>query len=118
MALMTMDRRDFLKAGVLAGGAVGLAGISSPAFAFVPDRPKLTHGVQTGAVADGRALVWARGDRTSKLVVEYSHRPDFKNFRTVKGRQVTPASDFTGRVELTGLAPGAEIHYRVRLEDG
>jgi alkaline phosphatase D len=118
MALMTMDRRDFLKAGVLAGGTIGLTGIAGPAFAFVPDRPKLTHGVQTGEVADGRALVWARGDRTSKLVVEYSHRPDFKDFLTAKGHQVTAASDFTGRVELTGLAPGAEIHYRVRLADG
>ncbi|GAA2728648.1 alkaline phosphatase D family protein [Actinocorallia aurantiaca] len=114
---MTLDRRDLLRAGLLAGGALALpAGLTAPAFARA--RPSITHGVQTGEVAGGRALVWTRASRASRMLVDYSTRPDFRGHRTVRGPWLTPGTDLTGKVRLRGLPPGKEIHYRVRLEDG
>ncbi len=114
---MTLDRRDLLRAGLLAGGALALpGGLAAPAFAR--PRPALTHGVQAGEVAGGKALVWARADRASRLLVDYGTRPDFRGHRTARGPLLTPDTDLTGRVRLEGLPPGQEIHYRVRLDDG
>ncbi|GAB3673910.1 alkaline phosphatase D family protein [Actinocorallia lasiicapitis] len=113
---MAIDRRGFLRTGLIAGGAAGLGLRGAPAFGL--DRPRLTNGVQSGDVGDGQGIVWARADRPSHLYVDYDVRPDFANARTVRGPYLTPATDLTGKVRLRGLADGQEIHYRVRLEDG
>ncbi|GAA3227483.1 alkaline phosphatase D family protein [Actinocorallia longicatena] len=114
---MAIDRRGFLRTGLIAGGAAGLA-LKGGAPAFGLDRPALTSGVQTGDVADGQAIVWARADRPAHLYVDYGTRPDLLDARTVRGPLLTPDSDLTGKVRLRGLADGEEIHYRVRLDDG
>ena len=114
---MTLDRRDVLRAGLLAGGALALSrGPASPALAL--PRPTLTHGVQSGEVVGGRALVWARASSPARLLVDYSTRPDFRGHRTARGPWLTPDTDLTGRVRLSGLPAGRRIHYRVRLDDG
>lgn len=111
---MTLDRRDLLRAGLLGGGAAVLP--AGPVLAR--ERPLITHGVQSGEVDGGRALVWVRGDRPCRMLLEYATRPDFKKSKTVRGPWLTPESDFTGRVQLTRLPAGKRIHYRVRLDDG
>ncbi|GAB2832391.1 alkaline phosphatase D family protein [Actinocorallia aurea] len=114
---MSFSRRDLLRTGLVAGGALAVPGaFAAPALARV--RPSITHGVQSGDVAGGRALVWTRADRPSRMFVEYATRPDFRGSRTVRGPWLTPGSDLTGQVRIAGLPSGRDIHYRVTLDDG
>ena len=72
---MTMDRRAFLRRGLTLGAAAGVAPLAGqvPAFAFVRGgRPQITHGVQSGDVQGREGIVWARGDRASRMLVEVS----------------------------------------------
>ena len=51
------------------------------------------------------------------MLVDVSRTPDFARTTTVRGPVVTEASNFTGKVDLRGLASGRELFYRVVLED-
>ncbi|HVK23755.1 MAG TPA: alkaline phosphatase D family protein [Actinokineospora sp.] len=109
-----LNRRTLLRAGGIAAvGAVAAPGIASAA---PKDRPLLTHGVQTGDVTADGAIVWTRADRPSRMIVEISRDESFKHVRTLRGPHLTPDTDGTGRLRLTGLPSGHEIHYRVRAE--
>ena len=111
---MNLPRRTLLSgAGAL---AAGLLLPSAPAFAR-PDRPRLTHGVQLGDPRPDGAVVWTRADRPSRMVVEISRDPDFRDVRRVPGPLLTPETDGTGELQLRGLPPGVEVHYRVLAED-
>src|SRR6187397_1161108 len=66
-----------------------------------PARPNVVAAA-SGDVSGGRAIVWGQSDRTSRLVVEYA---------------TTRATDYTARVDLSGLPAGQRIFYRVRFED-
>ncbi|EWC61925.1 secreted alkaline phosphatase [Actinokineospora spheciospongiae] len=112
---MEISRRTLLRA----SGLSVAAGVAAPGIAFaVPkDRPVLTHGVQTGDVTTDGAVVWTRADRPARMLVEVAGNPDFRNARTLRGPLLTPATDGTGRLRLTHLPAGREIHYRVRAED-
>ncbi len=81
------------------------------------DRPVLTHGVQSGDVTPSGALVWTRADRPSRMLVEVSADPSFRNARLVRGPLLTPDTDGTGKLRLTNLPPGRQVHYRVCAED-
>lgn len=91
------------------GGAPSSSGL-------VTARPRLTHGVATGDPRSDGALVWARSDAPARMIVETSATESFADPVRVEGPQLTPASDGTGRLRLTGLEPGQTIHYRVTLE--
>ncbi|MBJ7332538.1 MAG: PhoD-like phosphatase N-terminal domain-containing protein, partial [Solirubrobacteraceae bacterium] len=115
------DRRAFLRATATAT-ATGTALLSaSPASATVPgwlrDRPKLPLGVQTGDPGYDGATVWAKADRPSRMVVEVSRSERFRSVRRFRGPVLGPASDGTGKVRVSGLAPGEDAFYRVILED-
>ena len=114
----SITRRDALKGGAAAvGGAVASGILPGVAPAFVRDRPQLTHGVQSGDPTARTAVVRARGDRPSRMLVEVSRDPGFKRRRTVLGPVLTPDTDLTAKVRLRQLPAGEELHYRVRLED-
>jgi len=112
---MEISRRTLLRA----SGLSVAAGVAAPGIAFaVPkDRPVLTHGVQTGDVTTDGAVVWTRADRPARMLVEVAGNPDFRHARTLRGPLLTPATDGTGRLRLTHLPAGREVHYRVRAED-
>ncbi|WP_243726148.1 alkaline phosphatase D family protein [Actinomadura rubrisoli] len=114
-----MDRRSVLRGGLAVGGGAALTLLGgAPASGLVRSgRPRLTHGVQSGDVTAHEAVVWARADRPSRMLVELSRRPDFRAARTVRGPVLTPGTDLTGKTFLHGLPPGEELHYRVRLTD-
>lgn len=125
--MAAINRRTFLRTGLVAGGgAAALGGPVTAAFAAPTagsapalvraGRPRLTHGVQSGDVTAHDAIVWARADRPSRMFVDVSTRPDFARARTVRGPLLTPDTDLTGKTRLAGLPGGEEIHYRVRLE--
>lgn len=65
--------------------------------------------------ADG-ALVWARSDRPARLVVETAATESFTDPVRHVGGLLTPETDGTGRLRLTGLPAGEQVHYRVVLE--
>lgn len=124
-----ITRRTLLRASVAgallvpAAGALQACGTTgnsagaptSPA--LIANRPRLTHGVASGDPRSDGALVWARSDSPARMIVETSATESFSNPVRIGGPQLTPNSDGTGRVRITGLEPGQTVHYRVTLED-
>jgi len=115
-----VSRADFLRAGALGGAALALG--AAPAAArrrgVAPGaaRPALTHGVQSGDVTARSAVVWARADRPSRMLVELASTERFSSPRRVRGPRATRDTDLTAQIDLRGLPPGSEVHYRVRFE--
>jgi alkaline phosphatase D len=102
----------------------GVLASSRPAFGQAPaivaapgQRPVVTDGVASTIVDETTALVWARADRASRLLVEWATTEGFADARTVRGPSALEASDFTARVTLPGLPRGQRIFYRARFED-
>src|SRR5262247_112667 len=99
------DRRVFIKTTLASGVALAL-----PAFGQAPavipserSRPQMTSGVQIGDVTGGRALVWSRADRPSRMLVERAFHADFRDALRVRGPLALPETDYTARVDLTAL---------------
>jgi alkaline phosphatase D len=78
--------------------------------------PAVTHGVQSGEVGGGRALVWARCSEPARMIVEWDTTPAFTRARTIAGPVVTPETDHTATVALDGLPDAQTIAYRIRFE--
>jgi alkaline phosphatase D len=100
-------------------GAVGRNGSAGAAAIVVSEkrRPALPSGVMSGDVSGDRAIVWSRTDRPARMLVEWSTTESFQNVRRLRGPATNDAADYTARVDLTGLAPGQRIFYRVQFED-
>jgi alkaline phosphatase D len=118
-----LNRRALLGAtGLAAAGlllptaATAATPATAPAFAR-SGRPALTHGVQLGDPRTDGAVVWTRADRPSRMFVEISRDPTFRRSTRIRGPLLTPRSDGTGEVRLTGLPAGQEVHYRVTAQD-
>lgn len=99
------------------GAGLLLPGLAPAVIASAKDRPLLTDGVQSGDLRGDRAIIWSRCDRPARMVVEWDTRSRFHNPRRVVSPWVDSRSDFTARVELTGLPPDQAVFYRVRFED-
>lgn len=124
---MYLSRRTLLRSAALGlvavpvaacstGGNSAAGGSSTSSTALLRERPVLSHGVAAGDVRRDGALIWARADRPAKLIVETSASESFASPTRFEGGMLTPASDGTGRLRLTGLPAGEQIHYRVTLE--
>lgn len=81
------------------------------------ERPGMPSGIQIGDVSDGRAIVWGRSDRLARMVVEYDTSDSFRNARRLMGPFATEESDFTSRVDLSGLPAGQTVFLRVSYVD-
>jgi alkaline phosphatase D len=118
---MTADHRLGRRTLLLGAGAAaaGLAfpGVANAAPLVRTGRPVLTHGVQSGDVSSTSGLVWTRADRPSRMIVEVSRDASFRHVRHVRGPLLTPDTDGTGKLRVTGLLPGRRWFYRVRAED-
>lgn len=119
----SLSRRAFLRS--LTGTTVALAaGAALPrhARALAPAqgpsdaRPTITHGVASGDIAGDQAVIWSRADRTARMLVEVATVESFADARLVEGPLATEASDFTAKLNLTGLPAGQRIFYRVRFQ--
>ena len=122
---MTIDRgvtrRTLLRAGG-AGAGIAAAGLALPGIATATpalgrSRPVLTHGVQAGDATTDGAIIWTRADRPARMLVELADDERFRRSHTVRGPVLTPDTDGTGKLRLTHLPAGREVHYRVVAED-
>jgi alkaline phosphatase D len=103
---MTLTRRDWLRA----------AGMTLAAPPFVrADRPATPEAVMAGDVIPGAAIVWSRAAEPSRMIVEWGASENGPR-QTLVGPHCIDATDFTGRVELTGLPAGQTILYDVRFQ--
>lgn len=116
-----ITRRRF---GQCIGAATLLAGSSGPAAKgglFFPairvPAPSVTCGISVGDVEGDSAVVWARSDRASKMIVEWATNEAFRDVRRIEGPAALPESDFTAKARISGLPPGETIAYRVSFRD-
>ncbi len=115
-----MNRRSFLSRSMpLAAAGSFLRGTTLAAPAMVTSdklRPKLPFGVQSGDVTADGAIIWSRADRAARMIVEHATTESFKNARRVVGPAALETSDFTARVDLSGLPAGQRVFYRVQFQ--
>jgi len=121
---LILPRRSFLKRATLGGLAVttGLGGIlysrRAPAVITAESsRPSAAWGMQIGDVTGDRAIIWSRADKASRLLVEWSLDPSFTRSVTLRGPAALEPSDFTARIDLTGLPADREIFVRTSFEN-
>src|SRR5919202_2876403 len=123
----SITRRRFLIRSVMTGGSIiaadlfsksGLAQGSAPAI-ITSDRmrPNIPYGVASGDITGGSTIVWSRTDRPARMIVEYDTTESFRNPKRLISREVSDASDYTARVNLSYLPPGQQIFYRVKFQD-
>src|SRR5262245_52601344 len=94
-----------------------LGSIAMPYLSRAADRPRITHGVQSGDVGADGGVVWARSDRPSQMLVEVSTTESFSNVRRLPPIAALPESDFTAKMLLENLPGGQDIFYRVKFRD-
>jgi alkaline phosphatase D len=116
-------RREFIRrtAGLMLSGAGTLAAgrVFGQAPAIVTRdgaRPSIAFGATAGDVDGERAIIWSRTDRAARLLVEYSTTESFTSVTRVTGDAALETSDYTARVDLSGLPSAQRIFYRVRFE--
>src|SRR5215203_786313 len=112
-------RRSFLRTAAMAVCGTGARSAFGQAPAIVtPDaaRPSSQFGATAGDVDNDRAIIWSRTDRPARLVVEYATTESFADPSRIVGPAALEATDFTARVELSGLRQGQRIFYRVRFQ--
>src|SRR6201996_5099851 len=107
-----LTRRHFLTT-----AAAGAGVLTMPYLSRAADRPRVTHGVQSGDVGADGGVVWARADRPSQMIVEVATTASFTNARALPPIAALPESDFTAKMLLENLPGGQDIFYRVRFRD-
>ena len=113
----TISRRRLLASAWGAGALTVLGGVARPYLSRAADRPRITHGVQSGDVSLDGGIVWARADRPSRMIVEAATTESFRDIIRVVSADALPDSDFTAKVLLDRLPAGQDIFYRVRFHE-
>ena len=111
-----MNRRTFLHLATLPAILPIRSHGQAPAI-VKSDRPTTPFGAMCGDAGAGRALIWSRSDRASRMFVDYSTTERFVDAKRVRGPAAIESSDFTSRVVLTDLPAGQRIFYRVHYQD-
>jgi alkaline phosphatase D len=112
-----LTRRKFLTRAASATTVATLGNLAKPHLSYAASRPQITHGIQSGDVSTDSAVVWARADRPSRMLVEAATTDSFRDIRSAIAIDALPESDFTAKALLEGLPAGQDIFYRVRFED-
>ena len=97
--------------------ALAAVGIAKPALSRAADRPLITHGIQSGDVSTDAAIVWARADRPSRMLVEVATTDSFRDVRAGVFVDALPETDFTAKALIEGLPAGQDMFYRIRFQD-
>jgi alkaline phosphatase D len=110
-------RRRFL-AQAASSAAVVVGGASlGPYLSRAADRPLITHGIQSGDVSTDSAVVWARADRPSRMLVEVSTAESFATIHDSIFVDAFAETDCTAKALLEDLPSGRELFYRIRFQD-
>ena len=112
-----LTRRSFLARAASAGTLAATGTLARPYLSRAADRPKITHGVQSGDVSMDSGVVWARADRPSRMLVEISTTDSFKSILSSVAIDALPETDFTAKALIESLPAGQDIFYRLRFED-
>ncbi|MES2037000.1 MAG: alkaline phosphatase D family protein [Pseudomonadota bacterium] len=80
-------------------------------------RPQLPCGVMSGDITRDKAIIWSRTDRPARMLLEYANNEAFKNASNISGTLALPSTDYTARIDLSGLPAGQRTFYRVRFQD-
>jgi len=112
-----ITRRRLLGAASASAAATVLDGIARPYLSRAADRPRITHGIQSGDVGTDAGVVWARADRPARMLVEASTSDRFTDIHSAVAIDALPESDFTAKALLEELPAGQDIFYRIRFED-
>lgn len=114
------NRRTFLSRSAQIATASALCrtpGVAAPAVVTSDKlRPKIPFCVQAGDVTTDGAIVWSRVDRPARMILEHATTESFKNAQRVLGPAALETSDFTARVDLSGLPRGQRVFYRVQFQ--
>ncbi|ALT78555.1 alkaline phosphatase D family protein [Paucibacter sp. KCTC 42545] len=112
-----LGRRDFVRGTVLMSAGVGLSGCGGGSNVLTP--VTFTHGVASGDPLSDRIILWTRvqpQDSTDKSDValrwEIASDADFKTVVNSGDASASAASDYTVKVDATGLKPGQRYWYR------
>jgi alkaline phosphatase D len=114
---MRIDRRKTL--GLLGAGMAGSAAAAS-ASALSKAAGSFNFGVASGDPSSDRVILWTRLDGTpgSAVLWEVAEDADFKT-PVAHGKSLATAErDMTIKVDVAGLRPGRDYHYRFRTADG
>ena len=93
----------------------GFVALAAPAF-LRADRPETPAAVMAGDVIPGAAMIWSRATEPSRMIVNWS-TSESGPVQTITGPHCIAATDFTGRVELTGLPAGTDDPLRRPLSE-
>src|SRR5262245_10304243 len=110
-----MRRREFLFSSAIAARA-----LSARSAAIIKQEkriPAIPYGVQCGDITAGKAVIWSRTDRPARMIVEYATTESFRDARRVIGPAALETTDFTARLDLSGLPADEKIFYRVTFQD-
>jgi alkaline phosphatase D len=113
----TLSRRRLLASASAAGALTLVGGISRPYLSRAADRPRITHGIQSGDVSGDSAVIWSRADRAARLRVEVATSDSFREIIRAVVVDALPDSDFTAKALIEGLPADQDMFYRVAFED-
>jgi alkaline phosphatase D len=112
-----ITRRRLLTTAAASATMAAAGGIARPGLSRAADRPRITHGVQSGDISTDSGVVWARTDRPARMLVEVATSDRFSEIRGGVAVDALPESDFTAKVLLEDLPAGQDMFYRIRFEN-
>src|SRR5215471_15155949 len=97
-----LSRRRLLASASAATALTLVGGVARPYLSRAADRPRITHGVQSGDVSTDSAVVWSRADRAARMRVEVSTTESFREITRAVSVDALPESDFTAKALIDG----------------
>jgi hypothetical protein len=94
----------FTRRRILTGAAAtATVAIAMPYLSHASDRPRITHGVQSGDVTTNSGVVWARADRPARMLVEVASTDSFRHIRHATHVDALPETDLTAKALIENL---------------
>ncbi|WP_181701088.1 alkaline phosphatase D family protein [Chthonobacter albigriseus] len=114
-------QNEITRRGLLRGAATGtlaLAGtLAMPAYVRAQSRPIITHGLQSGDIGATHGVMWARADRPSKAIIEWSTTESFADARRLPALDALPETDYAVKILAEGLPADQQVFWRVQFHD-
>lgn len=111
-----LSRRTLIQSSA-AAGLMATSGLAFPALSGAQTRPIITHGLQSGDVDASSAMIWARADRPSRMMVEIATSDSFSSSLRLPPIDALPESDFAVKRLIEELPADQQIFYRVSFVD-